>query len=620
MKIVLAILGLLCGLATPAWAQREFATWCFGNGPTQSLVPNGPQVGFGVIKIAFGVAGPGPPVYWQGVNTPAFNDGNATISDAEGNLRFASTGFSLVDTTRAVMAGGYLNGVYQSGSPIGYEKWWLSDPNLQSTAIAPAPGNDHDDYAFYWNKAENQGQLAFALSWVRVDIRLNGGRGGVAERGQLLPLTRSAKLTIVRHQNNRDYWVITRDLDTRGFVAFLLSPMGVSATPVVSLAGQAQYPGLGELKAAPNGRRLACGGLRRTGSTGEALLCLYDFDNATGIVSHEVVGRRVPVARMTATADGRPLSLEDALMYNCSFSPDSRLLYTVEYAAATPRRLGDVWQYDVSQASPDAIAASRFWVSNAPLPADPRDIVYCMGLQLAPDGTLWVGQFYYSYQNPSAPTSQWRPITAALVRYPNVAGAGCRFIAQHYPYLPGQFPGVALPNVITNMLYAPAALNYEAACPEDSVQFWASSAGAPAALRWDFGEPASGAANQATGRLAAHRYQQDGTYPVRLTLADGRVLTQAVTVAGAAADFTHQNVFTPNADGLNDAFRPVRQPLPGGRLRVYSRWGALVFSSDDPALRWDGAGAAAGEYLYQLDYPDCRGTLRRQRGPLTLVR
>lgn len=208
---------------------------------------------------------------------------------------------------------------------------------------------------------------------------------------------------------------------------------------------------------------------------------------------------------------------------------------------------------------------------------------------------------------------------SAVIRHPNVAGVGCDFARHGFLYQPGQLLGT-FPNVITNMLYAPAALNYEAACPDDSVQFWASSAGDPAGLRWDFGEPASGAANAATGPYVAHRYAQGGTYPVRLTLADGRVLRQPVTVAGAAADFIHENVFTPNGDGRNDAFAPVRAPLPGGRLRVFSRWDQLVFQTQDPALRWDGAGAAAGDYFYLLTYPDCRGQARQQRGPVLLVR
>ena len=65
----------------------------------------------------------------------------------------------------------------------------------------------------------------------------------------------------------------------------------------------------------------------------------------------------------------------------------------------------------------------------------------------------------------------------------------------------------------------------------------------------------------------------------------------------------------------------VRGRLPGGRLRVFSRWGILVFGTDDAdRLLWDGVGAAGGEYFYELDYPDCQGQPRHRRGVVTLVR
>ncbi|GAA4357494.1 hypothetical protein GCM10023185_22260 [Hymenobacter saemangeumensis] len=517
------------------------------------------------------------------------------------------------------MPNGNLNAAATATS-INAEEWFTS-VTPQSAAIAPAPANDHDYYVFYWEKATVDGQTAYALCWARVDMRLNNGRGGVAEKGRQVTRTLYGRVTIVRHQNNRDFWVLTPDLLSRGFQAFLLSPAGVSATAVVSLAGQAQFPDQGELRAAPNGRRLARGGLLRTGpGSGERLVCVYDFDNATGVVSNEQIIYRTPVAQLNVGGDGRLFCSE--LTQFCAFSPNSELLYTAEstpLTASSPRRLSDLWQYDLMRPGAAAIAASRFLVSAVPVPPLPYDYLRFFGLQLAPDGTLWAGQCYERF--PLVPgTTQFRTAAAALVRRPNVAGAGCAFEAEGYPYLPGQVPSMHMPNIIANMLYAPPTLNHEVGCAEDSVRFWAGSAGLPTGLRWDFGDPASGAANTATGRQVAHRYARGGTYTVRLTLADGRVLSQPVQVPPASIDFSAANVFTPNGDGLNDAFVPVQAPLPGARLRVFSRWGQEVFSTTDPSLRWNGAGAAPGEYFYQLDYADCRSQPRQLRGTVSLYR
>ena len=616
MKILLAILGLLCGLITPGWAQREFNTWCFGYnvGPSNSL--SHPGAG---IQLEFGAAGPVSPA---GVCNNAYANATgavngfstASISDALGNLLFFTTGLNVRDRRNLPMP----NGDLQANAPL---DWWAGDVGTQGSAIAPGPDGLY--YVFHWNKDPNTlvGPKNYVLSYSVVNLRLNGGYGDVTQKNVPLGRTGKPRLTVVRHANNRDFWVLTRDVDTRGFQAFLLNRQGIVTTPVVSMADRALYPDLAELKAAPNGSRLACGALTHTNGTPQACVCVYDFDNATGLVTHEVVVRRVTVPEFPSSS-GR--SLLGSPLLSESFSPDSQLLYTTERPVPLPlasRRWADVWQYDLTRPTEVEIAQSRFLVSNVlALPA-PDDIIDPYGLQLAPDGTLWISAVYNrEIVVPGSNPIVFKTQASGIVRQPNVAGAGCGFVPNGYFYLPGQST-VFFPNLITNMLYAPAALNYEAACPEDSVQLWASSAGDPAGLRWDFGEPASGAANQARGAFVAHRYAQGGTYPVRLTLADGRVLTQAVTVTGAAADFTRQNVFTPNADGLNDEFRPVRAPLPGGRLRVFSRWGTLVYQTQDPAaLRWDGTGAAGGEYSYQLDYPDCRGTLRQQHGSLLLVR
>jgi gliding motility-associated-like protein len=73
------------------------------------------------------------------------------------------------------------------------------------------------------------------------------------------------------------------------------------------------------------------------------------------------------------------------------------------------------------------------------------------------------------------------------------------------------------------------------------------------------------------------------------------------------------NVFTPNADNVNDLFIPLT-PYPiidryveKIDLKVYSRWGALVFETTNPYIEWDGKNStnnkqiAPGVYYYVCD-------------------
>jgi gliding motility-associated-like protein len=49
------------------------------------------------------------------------------------------------------------------------------------------------------------------------------------------------------------------------------------------------------------------------------------------------------------------------------------------------------------------------------------------------------------------------------------------------------------------------------------------------------------------------------------------------------------NVITINGDGVNDFFKPIKNKfIKDIDLKVYNRWGTLVFETTDPAIMWDG--------------------------------
>lgn len=83
--------------------------------------------------------------------------------------------------------------------------------------------------------------------------------------------------------------------------------------------------------------------------------------------------------------------------------------------------------------------------------------------------------------------------------------------------------------------------------------------------------------------------------------------------------------FSPNGDGQNDLFRPkVYDAIHDYRLRVYDRWGALVFAADTPETGWDGSykGMPAGvqAYVYICTYADSRGGQHLLKGTVMLIR
>ena len=70
-------------------------------------------------------------------------------------------------------------------------------------------------------------------------------------------------------------------------------------------------------------------------------------------------------------------------------------------------------------------------------------------------------------------------------------------------------------------------------------------------------------------------------------------------------EYALPNVFTPNGDGKNDFFRPFPyKHIQKIELRIYDRWGRLVFQTDNADIVWDGRlksngeRCASGTYFY----------------------
>lgn len=68
------------------------------------------------------------------------------------------------------------------------------------------------------------------------------------------------------------------------------------------------------------------------------------------------------------------------------------------------------------------------------------------------------------------------------------------------------------------------------------------------------------------------------------------------------------NIFTPNGDGINDLFQPIRMRyIEYINIKIYSRWGLLVFETNDPIINWDGTyestghASTSGVYYYVCD-------------------
>jgi gliding motility-associated-like protein len=108
---------------------------------------------------------------------------------------------------------------------------------------------------------------------------------------------------------------------------------------------------------------------------------------------------------------------------------------------------------------------------------------------------------------------------------------------------------------------------------------------------------------------------QPGTYSVTCRLGECQI-TESVVVAAALPPMQAPNIFTPNQDGRNEAF-VIQNIGADTRLKVFNRWGKVVYQSDNYQNDWDGRQVAAGTYYYYVDTP---GSCTTQKGWVELAK
>lgn len=79
-------------------------------------------------------------------------------------------------------------------------------------------------------------------------------------------------------------------------------------------------------------------------------------------------------------------------------------------------------------------------------------------------------------------------------------------------------------------------------------------------------------------------------------------------------EFKSVNIFTPGHDGINDYF-PSPGKLDYVKMKVYDRWGILIYKSDYGETGWDGKikgkDPIDGVYYYLIEFKDCKNPNER---------
>ncbi|MBQ4820259.1 T9SS type B sorting domain-containing protein [Aquimarina sp. MMG016] len=363
MRYVYTILFFLSGIT--AYSQGEANNWYFGD-----------RAG-----INFGTT---PPTALTDGRLSTL-EGCTTISDATGSLLFYTDGSIIYTRNHDIMQNGTgLKGDESSTSSA----LIVPQPNTPNIYIVFTVDEPHHDNAD-GNPATSDGDgVNDGLQYSIVDMTLDGGNGAVVQGQKNIPLVTydttdqleslykcSEKITAVKSDDCDSFWVITHFSDT--YYAFKVDDTGVNPTPTTSQIGVTvpvsgyRRNALGYLKASPEGDKLALAhyGFATIAATdGPGKVLLYDFDNATGIVSNELE---------LYNGDGP---------YGVEFSQSGQRLYTSIGSGIDGEGDGFMLQFDLSL--PDAqIAASGTRIRNEN--GQELSNFSAGALQLGPDGKIY---------------------------------------------------------------------------------------------------------------------------------------------------------------------------------------------------------------------------------------
>lgn len=165
------------------------------------------------------------------------------------------------------------------------------------------------------------------------------------------------------------------------------------------------------------------------------------------------------------------------------------------------------------------------------------------------------------------------------------------------------------------------------------ITFYDSSSVDAIQWQWTFGENGV-LGTSAVESPSLHFPSEDlGTYPVELVVTNSNTCTdtaRSIVVIDGYFSVYAPNAFTPDGDGVNEAFLPMimDQREKFYRLSIYDRWGGKVFESSHPTNPWIGTlmntggdPLPTGVYVWRLETSSAIDALSKEYlGHVTLLR
>ncbi|MBK9477661.1 MAG: T9SS type A sorting domain-containing protein [Bacteroidetes bacterium] len=329
----------------------------------------------------------------------SFRDLNASICDSHGDLLFYTNGGWIANSTHDTMMNG------NNLVPGTYATNWKHDGFRipQGAVIVPFP-DDSSKYYLFHETADLIGNTVIPcknLFYSVIDMNLDIGLGAVTLKNIVLlndTLSYGA-LTVCKHANGRDWWLLCHQAHSDLFFEYLVTPAGILGPYTQNIGSIINEGGAGQACFSPDGKKYA-----RYFPDDD--LDIYDFDRCTGLLSNSV-----------------HISIYDSSFAGgISFSLNSRYVYisSQDY----------IYQFDVNDTNISSTKDTVAIYDGFSSPFPPFNSYFYL-TQLAPDGRIYI----------SAPNSM---DYLHVIDSPDSGGNACNVI-QHGIYLK-TYNGTAIPN------------------------------------------------------------------------------------------------------------------------------------------------------------------------------
>lgn len=132
-----------------------------------------------------------------------------------------------------------------------------------------------------------------------------------------------------------------------------------------------------------------------------------------------------------------------------------------------------------------------------------------------------------------------------------------------------------------------------------------------------------------TNENISYTFGNVGTFAVQLIASNSYGCVDTIVKSVYIdSDYTFYipNSFTPNGDGFNDIFQPLGEGIQNFNMKIFDRWGGLVFESKDINTGWSGFQEDKSDYLkesvyiYKINIFDKYGKSHEYQGYITVIR